>query len=111
MTTVAPPPDQAECASPTGLQTLMILAKSPQPGRVKTRLTPDFSPGEAAALAGAAIRDTLAAARATGAPTLLSWDGPPTPWLPADVPRQAQRGDGFAERLDHGVQGPPARRG
>ncbi len=80
---------------------MLILAKSPQPGRVKTRLTPDFSPREAAALAAAAIRDTVAAARATGARTILSWDGPRTAWLPQDVPVRAQHGDGLGERLDH----------
>ncbi|EAP98239.1 hypothetical protein JNB_14783 [Janibacter sp. HTCC2649] len=83
------------------LHTVIILAKSPQPGRVKTRLTPDFSPSEAAALAAAAIRDTLAAARATGARTVLAWDGPPTRWLPEDVPVHPQRGNGLDERLDH----------
>ncbi|MEO6411204.1 MAG: TIGR04282 family arsenosugar biosynthesis glycosyltransferase [Pedococcus sp.] len=83
------------------LHTVLILAKSPQPGRVKTRLTPDFSPREAAALAAAAIRDTLAAARATGARTVLAWDGPLTPWLPDDVPVHPQRGGGLDERLDH----------
>ena len=82
------------------LHTVVVLAKSPQPGRVKTRLTPTFSPVEAATLAGAAIRDTLDAARATGAHTVLCWDGPATAWLPADVPLQPQRGDGLAERLD-----------
>ena len=40
---------------------LVVLAKAPVPGRVKTRLTPPFSPHEAAALAGAALADTLEA--------------------------------------------------
>ncbi|SDP20618.1 transferase 1, rSAM/selenodomain-associated [Pedococcus dokdonensis] len=84
----------------TGLHTVVILAKSPQPGRVKTRLTPVFAPSEAAALAAAAIRDTLAAARATGARTILSWDGPLTSWLPDDVPVHPQGDGGLAERLD-----------
>jgi rSAM/selenodomain-associated transferase 1 len=88
-------------ARPTVLRTVVVLAKSPQPGRVKTRLTPDFSPREAAALAGAAIRDTVDAARATGARVVLSWDGPTVPWLPDDVPVQPQHGDGLAARLDH----------
>lgn len=87
-------------APASALHTVIILAKSPRPGRVKTRLTPVFSPTEAAALAAAAIRDTLASARATGARTLLSWDGPRSSWLPSEVPVHAQRGDDLAERLD-----------
>ena len=83
------------------LQAVIILAKSPQPGRVKTRLTPTFSPREAATLAGAAIRDTLDAALATGARTVLCWDGPRAPWLPPGLPLQPQSGHGLAERLDH----------
>src|SRR5258708_31010745 len=39
--------------------TLMVIAKSPRPGRVKTRLCPPMSPGEAAAIAEAALADTL----------------------------------------------------
>lgn len=38
---------------------LIIFAKAPVPGRVKTRLCPPLTPGEAAALHAAFIRDTL----------------------------------------------------
>ena len=41
---------------------LMVIAKAPVPGRVKTRLTPPCTPDQAARLAAAAIQDTLAAA-------------------------------------------------
>jgi rSAM/selenodomain-associated transferase 1 len=90
----------ADALSRQTLQAVVILAKSPQPGRVKTRLTPVFSPAEAAALAAAAIRDTLDAARATGVRTILCWDGPTPEWLPRDVRLQRQQGDGLAQRLD-----------
>ncbi|NYG07924.1 rSAM/selenodomain-associated transferase 1 [Phycicoccus badiiscoriae] len=100
MTILTPARDARMLRPERQLHTVIILAKSPQPGRVKTRLTPTFSPREAAALAGAAIRDTLDAARSTGARTLLCWEGAPAPWLPAEVPVQRQSGGGLADRLD-----------
>lgn len=44
--------------------TLLVLAKAPVPGLAKTRLTPPYSPHQAAALAAAALLDTLDAVRA-----------------------------------------------
>src|SRR5580700_5184250 len=43
---------------------LIVIAKEPRPGRVKTRLTPPFTPQDAASLAEGALADTLAAAAA-----------------------------------------------
>ncbi len=43
---------------------LLVLAKTPEPGRVKTRLCPPLTSAEAADLAAAALLDTLDAARA-----------------------------------------------
>ncbi|MYV71339.1 glycosyltransferase, partial [Streptomyces sp. SID2131] len=40
------------------MTTLLVIAKQPLPGRVKTRLTPPFTPEEAASLAEAALADT-----------------------------------------------------
>jgi rSAM/selenodomain-associated transferase 1 len=80
--------------------TLLVIAKAPVPGRVKTRLTPPFTPTEAAALATAALADTLAAATACGATRrVLVLDGAPGPWIPAGFEVIRQRGDGLAERL------------
>jgi glycosyltransferase A (GT-A) superfamily protein (DUF2064 family) len=42
---------------------LIVLAKSPEPGRVKTRLCPPATPHEAAGIAAAALFDTLDALR------------------------------------------------
>ena len=42
---------------------LVVMAKAPIPGRVKTRLSPPLTPEQAAELAGALLRDTVAAAR------------------------------------------------
>lgn len=63
--------------------TLLVIAKEPIPGRVKTRLTPPYSPGQAAALAEAALTDTLhAVLRAPARRRVLVLDGEPGPWLP-----------------------------
>jgi rSAM/selenodomain-associated transferase 1 len=66
------------------VSTLIVIAKAPVAGRVKTRLTPPFTPQQAAELAAAALHDTLAAVAATAATTrLLVLDGAPDPsWLP-----------------------------
>ena len=64
-------------------RTLVLLAKEPVAGRVKTRLHAAFSPTDAAALASAAIADTVAVMSATDAEhRLVALDGRPGPWLP-----------------------------
>lgn len=81
---------------------VVVVAKSPEPGRVKTRLQPTFSAAEAAALAGAAIRDTLDAVVALGPRRIVvAWDGPLVPWLPASVCVMPQRGLTLDARLEH----------
>jgi len=82
---------------------LVVIAKAPVAGRVKTRLTPPCTPAQAARLARAALLDTLAAgARATGAGRrVLALDGELDGWLPAGWDVVEQRGDGLAERLGH----------
>jgi rSAM/selenodomain-associated transferase 1 len=80
---------------------LVVIAKAPRAGYSKTRLCPPCTPAEAAALAEAALRDTLAAllAAPVGARRVVVLDGPPGPWLPAGLEVIAQRGDGLGERL------------
>jgi hypothetical protein len=76
------------------MSTLIVLAKAPVPGRVKTRLCPPFTSQEAADLAAAALTDTLAVAAATGADhRLLVLDGEPGVEL-----RSAYLGQGFIRR-------------
>lgn len=78
----------------------MVIAKEPVPGRVKTRLSPPFSPVQAAALAEAALADTLAAvAAAPAARRVLVLAGRPGPWLPDGFDVRPQTGDGLAERI------------
>ncbi|MFE0759984.1 TIGR04282 family arsenosugar biosynthesis glycosyltransferase [Streptomyces smyrnaeus] len=63
--------------------TLLVMAKEPRAGRAKTRLAPAFTPQGAAALASAALTDTLRTALATPAcRRVLVLDGSPGPWLP-----------------------------
>jgi glycosyltransferase A (GT-A) superfamily protein (DUF2064 family) len=62
---------------------LLVMAKSPVAGRVKTRLCPPCTPTEAAAIAEAALADTLDAVAACGAGRrIVALDGAPGPWLP-----------------------------
>jgi rSAM/selenodomain-associated transferase 1 len=78
--------------------TLIVIAKAPVAGRVKTRLCPPCTPAQAAALAGAALRDTLAAAsRCSAARRVVALDGMLR--LPAGFEVMPQRGAGLAERL------------
>ncbi|MGW3381607.1 TIGR04282 family arsenosugar biosynthesis glycosyltransferase [Streptomyces albogriseolus] len=80
--------------------TLLVIAKEPRPGRVKTRLTPPFTPEEAAALAEAALADTLdAVARTPARRRVLVLDGSPGRWLPAGVEVVPQCAGGLDERL------------
>ncbi|MFD9725092.1 DUF2064 domain-containing protein [Streptomyces sp. NPDC059072] len=82
------------------MTSLLVIAKEPVPGRVKTRLTPPFTPQQAAVLAEAALADTLAAVAATPAERhVLVLDGAPGPWLPPGFDVVPQRGGGLDERL------------
>ena len=85
--------------------TVIVLAKAPVPGRVKTRLCPPCDPRQAAFLAEAALADTLhAVAKTRCRRRVLVLDGAPGPWLPAGFDVLPQRGDGLDERLAHAFQ-------
>ena len=63
------------------MTTVVVMAKEPRPGRVKTRLCPPCTPQEAARLAAAALADTLAAVEAAScARRLLAFDGCAGDW-------------------------------
>jgi len=79
---------------------LVVIAKAPVAGRVKTRLCPPCTHVQAARLAGAALQDTLAACdAATDGRRVLALEGEPDGLLPPGWDVVAQRGDGLAERL------------
>jgi rSAM/selenodomain-associated transferase 1 len=79
---------------------LIVLAKTPVPGRVKTRLCPPCTPQQAAGVAAAALADTLdtvTAAAAAARVLVVDGDHPaPSGWT-----RVAQRGGALGERLAH----------
>ncbi|MER6211676.1 DUF2064 domain-containing protein [Streptomyces sp. NPDC001642] len=82
------------------MTTLLVIAKEPLPGRVKTRLTPPFTPEEAAALAEASLVDTLHVVLATPARRrVLVFAGAPGPWLPPGFDVVPQCDGGLDERL------------
>jgi uncharacterized protein len=77
---------------------LLVIAKEPVPGQVKTRLCPPCTPEQAARLALAALEDTLAACDGA-ARRVLVLDGRPGAWLPPGWDVIPQRGAGLVERL------------
>lgn len=82
---------------------VLVLAKTPTPGKVKTRLCPPCTPVQAAGLAKAALLDTLAAATAAASKVTLALDsgqGDGTDgWLPPGVDVVDQGGGTLNERL------------
>ncbi|MCX4806914.1 MULTISPECIES: TIGR04282 family arsenosugar biosynthesis glycosyltransferase [unclassified Streptomyces] len=82
------------------MSTLLVIAKAPVAGRVKTRLTTQFTPQQAADLALAALQDTLAAVLATPARRrVLVLDGHPGPWIPDGIEVVPQCTGGLDVRL------------
>ncbi|GEK21009.1 TIGR04282 family arsenosugar biosynthesis glycosyltransferase [Cellulomonas xylanilytica] len=81
-------------------RTVVLLAKAPVAGRVKTRLHSAFSPVDAATLAQAALEDTLAAMSSTSAiHRVVALEGDPGPWLPPGFDVVAQPQGGLGVRL------------
>jgi glycosyltransferase A (GT-A) superfamily protein (DUF2064 family) len=77
---------------------LLVLAKEPRPGRVKTRLCPPCTYDQAATVAAAALQDTITAAAAAGfgrrTLVIRGHYRPPSGWLLA-----GQRGAALGERI------------
>jgi uncharacterized protein len=80
---------------------VIVIAKSPVPGLVKTRLCPPCSSAQAAAIAEAALTDTLATvARLPHVQRVLALDGEPGDWIPSGFEVVPQEGTTLNERLD-----------
>jgi glycosyltransferase A (GT-A) superfamily protein (DUF2064 family) len=79
---------------------VLVMAKSPVAGRVKTRLCPPCTHAEAAVIAEAALADTLEAVAACGAGRrIVALDGAPGPWLPSGFEVIPQVEGSFDRRL------------
>ena len=78
------------------------------PGFVKTRLCPPCSSEQAAAVAAAALNDTIAAINAIVTPgevrRILLWDGEPLPAVPDGYEVAFQQGNDLGERLANGFR-------
>jgi len=86
--------------APEPIATLLVIAKQPVPGRVKTRLVPPCTHEQAAALAEAALADTLhTALTVPAARRVLVLDGEPGPWLPPGFDVVPQCAGPLDERL------------
>ncbi len=78
---------------------IVVIAKAPLAGRVKTRLCPPLTPYGAAVVAGAALADTLDVVRGSAASRrVLALAGALTE-TPPSFEAVPQRGDGFGDRL------------
>jgi glycosyltransferase A (GT-A) superfamily protein (DUF2064 family) len=86
---------------PTSELQILVIAKKPVPGRVKTRLCPPCTTEQAARIAGAALADTLDIVTATPAACrTLVIEGdyrPPAGWRSV-----VQHGEGLGERIVRG---------
>ena len=84
---------------------LLVFAKVPEPGHVKTRLCPPLSPDQAAALYDAFLRDALDRYRAWGGKVgvdvrlHLAGAARAPGWVPDGVGVLPQRGVGLGERM------------
>lgn len=87
---------------------MLVVAKAPEPGRAKTRLSPTVTPEVAAEIAASSLLDTLQAVHeATKTDTFVAWSGNLNNAVHGNEIRAAltratvipQHGDGLAARL------------
>ncbi|BDZ54534.1 TIGR04282 family arsenosugar biosynthesis glycosyltransferase [Agromyces marinus] len=84
------------------MSAVAIIAKQCRPGRVKTRLSPPFTPEQAAGLAEAALVDTLDTVAALPVERrILYFAGDAPPRAASGFELMAQPGGGLDERLAH----------
>jgi rSAM/selenodomain-associated transferase 1 len=92
--------ERSSARDPRPSAALIVMAKSPLAGRVKTRLCPPCTAEQAARLAEAALIDTLeAVAAAPARRRVLVLEGQPGDWPLDAFEVMPQRGGGLDERL------------
>jgi uncharacterized protein len=85
---------------------ILVFAKQPVPGRVKTRLIPALGPEGAARLAAKMLRETLSEALATGCEVELWGEPDPAAWYEGPpVKLRPQGAGGLGERLAGAARG------
>src|SRR5690242_2611228 len=94
---------------------LIVMAKTPRAGQVKTRLCPPLSPEAAASLAACCVRDAVAAALSLNHPVCIAYapdDGRDAleSILPANLHWSPQRGENLGDRM-HAAMEDAAKRG
>jgi glycosyltransferase A (GT-A) superfamily protein (DUF2064 family) len=83
---------------------LVVIAKAPESGRSKTRLCPPATHDDAAAVADALLRDTLATVAAVPARRrIVALEGEPGPWLPPGFEVQPQCEGDLSKRFAHAL--------
>ena len=90
------------------MATGIVFAKEPEPGKVKTRLTPPFTPAEAVELYTAFVEDVCATVAAVAERRVLAAPGGPGPMLAAIAERHGfelaiQQGPDLGARMKHAL--------
>ena len=84
---------------------VLVLAKAPRPGQVKTRLCPPLSHASAAAVARAALMDTLdSVVAAAPSRATVALDGEAGSWLRPGVHVLPQRPGSLGDRLEGAIE-------
>ena len=79
---------------------VVVIAKEPLAGTVKTRLCPPLTASEAARVAAAALADTLEVVGSSSCrSTVVAFEGESDGWVPGGFDVVPQRRGGFGERL------------
>lgn len=86
---------------------VILFAKAPRPGHVKTRLLPVLTPQQAADLHAALVHDMLTMLRGLRLPVdiELHTDVPTAEWSAAGVPGKLQSGGGLGEKMLAAIDG------